>query len=73
MREEAEEAEMSAQDLKADEEAREEQIAGLEAQIQSLGIRRNEIEDEARELEAWLERLTLEQQATAIAGPRLVW
>jgi len=50
-----------------------EQIAGLEAQIQSLGIRKNEIEDEARELEALLERPTLEQQAAAIAGPRLVW
>jgi hypothetical protein len=49
------------------------QTAGLEAQIQSLGIRKNEIEDSARELEACLERPTLEQQAAAIAGPRLVW
>jgi chromosome segregation ATPase len=70
-REEAEQAEMSAQDLKADEEARVEQIAGLEAQIQSLGIRKIKIEDEARELEAWLERPTLDQQAAAIAGPRM--
>ena len=73
LREESEQAEMRARDLKADEEARMEQIAGLEAQIQSLGIRRNEIEDGARELEAYLERPTLEQQAAAIAGPRLVW
>ena len=73
LREEAEQAEMRAQDLKGDEEARFEQIAGLEAQIQSLGIRRNEIDDRARELEAFLERPTLEQQAAAIAGPRLVW
>jgi chromosome segregation ATPase len=73
LREDAEQAEMRAQDLKADEEARLEQIAGLEAQIQSLGIRKNEIEDSARELEAYLERPTLEQQAAAIAGPRLIW
>jgi hypothetical protein len=33
----------------------------------------NEIEDGARELEACLERPTLEQQAAAIAGLRLVW
>jgi hypothetical protein len=43
--------------------AREEQIAGLEAQIQSLGIRKNEIEDEAREMEAHLEGPTLEPLA----------
>jgi chromosome segregation ATPase len=73
LREEAEQEDMRAQDLKGDEEARFEQIAGLEAQIQSLGIRRNEIVDEARELETCLERPTLEQQAAAIAGPRLVW
>ena len=73
LRWEAEQAEMRGKDLKADEEAGVEQIAGLEAQIQSLGIRRNEIEDGARELEAYLERPTLEQQAAAIAGPRLVW
>jgi len=74
LREEAEQAEMWAKkDLKAYGEARLEQIAGLEAQIQSLGIRKNEIEDGARELEACLERPTLEQQAAAIAGPRLVW
>jgi cell division protein FtsB len=63
---------MRAQDLKADQEARVEQIAGLEAQIQSLGIRKNEIEDGARELEGYLERPTLGQQAAAIAGPRLI-
>jgi chromosome segregation ATPase len=73
LREEAEQTEMRAQDLKADEEARHEQIAGLAAQIQSLGVRKNEIEDGARELEGYLERPTLEQQAAAIAGPRLVW
>jgi len=73
LREEAEQAEMRGQDLKADEEARLEQIAGLKSQIQSLGISKNEIEDSARELEAYLERPTLEQQAAAIAGPRLVW
>jgi chromosome segregation ATPase len=73
LREEAEQAEMRAQDLKADEEAREEQIAGLAAQVQSLGVRKIEIEDGAKELEAYLERPTLEQQAAAIAGPRLVW
>jgi len=44
-----------------------------EAQIQSLCIRKNEIEDGARELEVYLGRSPLEQQAAAIAGPRLIW
>jgi chromosome segregation ATPase len=64
--EEAEQAEMRAQDLKADQEARVEQIAGLEAQIQSLGIRKNEIET-MQGLEVCRRRATLEQQADASA------
>ena len=60
------------QELKIEEEAKAGQIAGLEVLAQTLGIRKNEIEDEVREMENYLEKPTLEQQAVAIAGSRLI-
>ena len=39
---------------------------------QTLCIRKNEIEDEVREMESYLEKPTIEQQAIAIAGSKLI-
>lgn len=72
LKEEAEKADVRAQDLKIEEDAKAGKIAGLEVMAQTLGIRKNEIEDEAREIESYLEKPTLEQQAAAIAGSRLI-
>ena len=72
LKEEAENADIRVQELKIEEEAKAGQIAGLEVLAQTLGIRKNEIEDIVKELEIYLEKPTLEQQAVAIAGSRLI-
>jgi len=72
LREESEKADIRAQDLQIEEEAKAGQIAGLEVSAQTLGIRKSEIEDEVREMESCLEKPTLEQLAVAIAGSRLI-
>jgi hypothetical protein len=72
LKEEAEKADIRAQELKIEEEAKAGQIAGLEVLAQTLGIKKNEIEDMVKEMESYLEKPTLEQQAVAIAGSRLI-
>jgi hypothetical protein len=71
-KEDAEKADIRTQELKIEEEAKAGQIAGLEVLTQTLGIRKNEIEEEVKEMENYLEKPTLEQQAVAIAGSRLI-
>lgn len=72
LKEVAEKADIRAQDLKIEEEAKAGQITGLEVLAQTQGIRKSEIEEEVREMESSLEKPTLEQQAIGIAGSRLI-
>ena len=67
-----EKADIRAQYLRIEEDAKAGQIAELEVLAQTLCIRKNEIEDEVREMESYLEKPTIEQQAIAIAGSKLI-